>query len=93
MRDKPLGCGRAAVNEELIPEALFLAGGNGPVAQSRNIRIDESLLVNAPGRRMIWVFGMIKDGNAKDPVAKGLLHGAPGGALLFPVAAAQRAPG
>ena len=78
-----VGGGGAAIDEELVMEPALLVRGKGPVIQAGNVRVDEALFVHTPGGRVIWILGMVKDGDAESVVAEGTFDGAPGGALLL----------
>src|SRR2546422_546576 len=81
--------GGASVNHNLIAEEAFLFRGDRPVAERRNIWINQTLLIHAPGGWMIGISRMIEHGDAKDRVAKWALDVTPRGPLLLAIAAAQ----
>src|SRR4030095_7601273 len=80
---------RPAVNQQPVAEPLRLARGQCPVPERRNVRVNQSLLVSAPARRVIRGAGMIKDGDAEYFLAKRTLDVTPGRALLFGLPIAQ----
>ena len=74
---------RAPVNHQPILKHALLFRRNEPVAQPRDIRIDQSLLVGAPAARMVGISRMIEDDNAERLVSERPLDVAPYGTLLF----------
>src|SRR2546421_12050294 len=57
--------GGAAIDLKAIVEGAFFARRNCPIAQRRDVRIDQALLVCPPTGRVAWIIGMIKDGDAE----------------------------
>jgi len=80
---------RAAINQKLVAEALGLLGGERPIRQSGDVRVNEALLVRAPAGRMVWIAGMIENGDAEYLIVEWALDIAPGGALLLALPVAQ----
>src|SRR5260370_683488 len=81
--------GGAAIDLKAIVEDALFARRNRPIAQRRDVRIDQALLVCPPTGRVARIIGMIKDGDAERFLTERPLHVAPRRPLLLAIAAAQ----
>src|SRR5205085_2359806 len=75
-------CG-ASINHQSMPKNTLLSRSQQPVAERGDVRIDQPLLVGAPTGGMVWIGGMIQDGDAEGFASERPLDVAPGGALLL----------
>ncbi len=80
---------RTAIDKQPVAEALGLFRCQGPIAEGRNIRIDQTLFIGTPAGGMVRIAGMIENRDAEGFASKRALDVAPRGALLFALPAAE----